>query len=59
MRFHGCVEAKTHGIAVILAGHYATERFGMEELAKELQAEFTSLKLWASERERDPLQAVK
>ena len=44
---------------MLLPGHYATERFGMEELAKELQAEFKSLKVWASERECDPLQVVK
>ena len=52
-------DLQARGCAVLLPGHYATERFGMEELAQELQAEFKGLKVWASERERDPLQVVK
>jgi dinuclear metal center YbgI/SA1388 family protein len=55
MRFHDCLAARTRGLCVLLPGHYATERFGMEELAKKLQAQFSHLKVWASLREKDPL----
>jgi dinuclear metal center YbgI/SA1388 family protein len=55
MRFHDCLAAEAGGIGVLLPGHYATERFGMEELAKRLQARFPKLKVLPSGRERDPL----
>jgi dinuclear metal center YbgI/SA1388 family protein len=55
MRFHDCLAAEARGVGVLLPGHYATERFGMEELAERLKGEFAGLKVWASERERDPL----
>jgi hypothetical protein len=37
MRFHDCLAAEAHGLGVLLPGHYATERFAMEELAKRLK----------------------
>jgi dinuclear metal center YbgI/SA1388 family protein len=55
MRFHDCLAAEARGIGVLLPGHYATERFGMEELAKRLQTQFPKVKVWPSRRERDPL----
>jgi dinuclear metal center YbgI/SA1388 family protein len=55
MRFHDCLQAQAHGLAVLLPGHYATERFGMEELAKRLQDKFPDLKVWASAKEKDPV----
>jgi dinuclear metal center YbgI/SA1388 family protein len=55
MRFHDCLAAKARGLNVLLPGHYATERFGMEELAKLLQTQFPVLKVWASVREKDPV----
>ncbi len=55
-RFHTSLEAEATGTALILAGHYATERFGVEALADELRQSFPTLRIWASERERDPLQ---
>jgi len=55
MRFHDCLAAEAHGLNVLLPGHYATERFSMEELAKRLQAQFSALKVWPSGRETDPL----
>ena len=42
--------------ALILPGHYATERFGVEELAIRLQAHWPELQVWASKRESDPVQ---
>jgi dinuclear metal center YbgI/SA1388 family protein len=54
-RLHACYEAESHGIAVLLAGHYASERFGVERLAEVLAAQFSSATIWASRDERDPL----
>ncbi len=55
VRFHGCLEAESLGIALVLAGHYASERFAVEELAAALSARFPSLSVWASGREQDPV----
>jgi len=56
MRFHDYLAAQAQGIALILPGHYATERFGVEELAARLQKQWPDLQIWASKRESDPLQ---
>lgn len=57
MRFHDALVAKAAGIAVILPGHYASERPGIEDLAVQLGQSFSTCKVWASRRERDPLTA--
>ncbi len=57
-RFHDVLAAQAQGIALVLAGHYASERCGVENLAACLQKQFPSLEIWASRRERDPLAAV-
>jgi dinuclear metal center YbgI/SA1388 family protein len=54
-RLHTCYEAEARGIAFLLAGHYASERFGVEKLAEILAAQFPSLSIWASCDERDPI----
>jgi putative NIF3 family GTP cyclohydrolase 1 type 2 len=41
---------------LLLPGHYATERPGVERLAMQLQSRFPELCVWASRREQDPLQ---
>lgn len=56
MRFHDCLAASAQGLAVILPGHFASERFGVEDLAQRLQAQWPELRVWASQHERDPLQ---
>jgi dinuclear metal center YbgI/SA1388 family protein len=56
MRFHDYLAAQAQGIALILPGHYATERFGVEDLAVRLQKQWPDLQIWASKRESDPLQ---
>ena len=61
--FHTCLEAKANGISLILLGHYASERFAVEDLAIRLQQEFgdagnVSFKVWASQEESDPLSWV-
>ncbi|WP_437202652.1 Nif3-like dinuclear metal center hexameric protein [Planctomicrobium sp. SH664] len=55
-RFHTALEARQLGIGLVVAGHYATERPGIEWLAARLQREFPRVKVWASEVERNPLQ---
>lgn len=53
--FHDCLAAQASGVGLIVAGHYATERFAMDSLAERIQKEYPPLKVWASRRERDPL----
>ena len=55
MRFHDYLKANDQGIALILPGHYATERPAVEELATKLQSDFPGLTVWASRREGDPV----
>ncbi len=54
-RFHTSVEAQESGCALVLAGHYATERPAMERLATDLTRAFPGLEAWGSEAERDPV----
>jgi dinuclear metal center YbgI/SA1388 family protein len=55
MRFHDCLRAQACGTAVVLPGHYGTERFAMEALARLLQTLLPELHVWPSQREQDPL----
>ncbi len=55
LRFHDCLAAKAQGLNLVLPGHHATERVGVEDLARRLQAQFPDLSVWASRREQDPL----
>lgn len=54
-RFHDYLSAQAQGLALVLPGHYASERPGVEALAKRLQEQWPDLKVWASQREHDPL----
>lgn len=54
-RFHRAVEARSLGIGLVLAGHHATERPGVEDLADHLARAFPGLDVWASRRESDPI----
>jgi dinuclear metal center YbgI/SA1388 family protein len=54
-RLHTCYEAEARGMALLLAGHYASERFGVERLAEVLASHFSTLTIWASRDEADPL----
>jgi dinuclear metal center YbgI/SA1388 family protein len=58
LRFHDALAARAAGVGVLLPGHYATERPGVEELAATLAADWPGLTAWPSRRERDPLAAV-
>lgn len=54
-RFHACLEARELGLALILPGHYATERPAVEALAVRIAAEWPGVQAWASRCETDPL----
>lgn len=54
-RFHALLEAEATGLALIVIGHYASERPAVERLAARIASEFPALDVWASETECDPL----
>ncbi|MBN9122343.1 MAG: Nif3-like dinuclear metal center hexameric protein, partial [Planctomycetes bacterium] len=56
VRFHDALTARGANVALILPGHYATERPAVEDLAAKLAADFSGVTAWASRDERDPLQ---
>jgi len=58
MRFHDYLSAEAQGVALLLPGHYATERPAVEELAGRLRGEFPDVTVWASRREADPVTVV-
>lgn len=58
VRFHDALAAEASGVGLLLPGHYASERPGVEDLADRLAAEFPAATVWASRAERDPLAVV-
>ena len=56
--FHTVLEARASNVGLILMGHYFSERFAIEILAENLSSTFSETKVWASERESDPIQSV-
>jgi putative NIF3 family GTP cyclohydrolase 1 type 2 len=57
-RFHDYLAAQANDLALILPGHYATERFGIEELADRLHVQFPNLQIWPSKSESDPVRWI-
>jgi dinuclear metal center YbgI/SA1388 family protein len=55
LRFHDYLKARSGGLGLVVAGHYATERLAVEELAVRLQRQWPGLEVWASRREQDPV----
>ncbi len=53
--FHTCLEAEATSLSLLLTGHFASERFALEHLARRLAESFPQLEVWASESEADPL----
>ncbi|MEM7455745.1 MAG: Nif3-like dinuclear metal center hexameric protein [Planctomycetota bacterium] len=56
--FHTCLEAAAQNVALVLTGHYASERFAVESLATTLATRFPGCEVWASQKESDPVQIV-
>lgn len=55
LRLHAAVEAKATGIAVVVVGHHASERFAMDTLAKRLAEAVPGIDVRPSSVETDPL----
>ena len=53
--FHTCLEAEASATALMLLGHFASERFAVESLARELSTQLAKMHCWACQNERDPL----
>lgn len=53
--FHTLLDAQAANVAVVLTGHYASERFALENLADWLKSQLPELHVWASTAESDPL----
>lgn len=56
--FHACLEAEARGMAMVLLGHYVSERFAMESLAEHINRQFSDVHCTASRRESNPLRSV-
>jgi dinuclear metal center YbgI/SA1388 family protein len=57
-RFHRGVEAEALGVGLVAAGHYATERLGVEDLSLRIAAAFPGLTVWPSRVEQDPFRFI-
>ena len=58
LRFHDYLAARAESLSLIVPGHYATERFGVEDLARRLREQFLALETWPSRIEKDPVNWV-
>lgn len=56
--FHTCLEAEATDVAMLLTGHFASERFAVERLAEEIAGQFPDVAVWPSRRERNPLKWI-
>ena len=52
------LEAEMLGVGLVVAGHHATERPGVDDLAVRLGLAFPRLTVWASRREDDPFRTI-
>ena len=57
-RFHRAIEAEALRIGLIVLGHHATERSGVEDLAVLIAGAFPHLTTWPSRLEIDPLRPL-
>jgi dinuclear metal center YbgI/SA1388 family protein len=58
MRFHEYLTARADGVGLLLPGHYASERCGVEALASRLGQRWPALTVWASRQEANPVRRV-
>lgn len=56
--FHTLLAARAAGVAMVLTGHYASERFALEKLATWLAEQPLNVTAWASRQESDPLRLI-
>jgi dinuclear metal center YbgI/SA1388 family protein len=56
--FHTLLEAEALDVAVLLLGHYGSERFAVEALAQVLAVHFPDVNVWPSRDEADPLRRL-
>lgn len=56
--FHTCLEAQALGVAMVLVGHYHSERFALEWLADYLTQHFPEQEVWASIAEKSPIRLL-
>lgn len=56
--FHTCLEAQSLGIGLLMIGHFASEKFALDQLASRLAAAFPQLSVWGSQRETDPVTSL-
>ena len=52
--FHQCLEAQSYGISMLLLGHYASEKFALNQLGNLLSRHFPNLEVWGSQQESEP-----
>ncbi len=57
-RYHRAIEAESLDLGLVVAGHHATERPGVEDLAERIAGAFPTLTVWASRQEHDPLRPI-
>jgi dinuclear metal center YbgI/SA1388 family protein len=57
-RFHRGIEAEILNVGLVVAGHFATERPGVELLATLLTRAFPGLTVWPSRSERDAFRLI-
>jgi len=60
--FHSCLEAQAVGIDLVLVGHFASERFAIEQLASDLRAAIvesgSECDVFASTADANPLRTI-
>jgi len=52
--FHQCLEAQSYGISLILLGHFASEKFGMNQLGNLISQQFPAIEVRSSRMESEP-----
>jgi GTP cyclohydrolase I len=51
--YHQFLESQSRGMTILTIGHFASERFAMDQMAIMLSSAFPKLTVWASRLERD------
>lgn len=56
--FHTCLEAQAMGIGLLMIGHFASEKFAMDQLASRLASAMPNVNFWSSRDETDPVSTL-